>query len=520
MTETAATATPPASSPDAPSPTPPRRALAIAVGFAFGAFLFERLSNQNVFDPDGYHQMALFREWLRSGSLPVRDPFAFTHTIVPAVQHEWGAGAVLYALATTLGAPGIMAARWLLSAAAALIATVTALRRAPAMVAAFCAPVAILLGQVAFTTLRAGLYTMLLLAVLLAAIDRDRDDARAGRFCLIYLPVVALWINLHAGWVVGVGAVALHAIEQALRRRPVRHLLLALSSTPLLMAATPYGRNYFIGWWRSITFPRDQIGEWAPLWHSPYVLGLGAFGFALLFLGYALVRRGPRALPGLSFVLVAALAALRHERHVALFALAWFCAVPGYLAATQLGALIEEGSARRRVARLLIIVSGLAGAGFLAVALPRHPFELRLPAQQSDLQRELVVYPAGAVEYLRVVQFRGRVVTSFLNGGFVIWKLHPAVRVSFDGRYEVAYAAKVLDEDRTLHGARGGWREILAGYAPDAVLVRRDEPLAAALPGGSGLERAYRDGAYEIWARPALGLPITTRTGAIATSFP
>src|SRR6202142_3532806 len=176
MTVTAEAATPPAPSPDAPLPKPPRRALAIAVGFAFGAFLFERLSNQNVFDPDGYHQMALFREWLRSGSLPVRDPFAFTHTIVPAVQHEWGAGAILYALATTLGAPGIMAARWLLSAAAALIATVSALRRAPAMVAAFCAPAAALLGQVAFTTIRAGLYTMLLLAVLLAAIDRDRDE--------------------------------------------------------------------------------------------------------------------------------------------------------------------------------------------------------------------------------------------------------------------------------------------------------------------------------------------------------
>jgi hypothetical protein len=267
------------------------------------------------------------------------------------------------------------------------------------------------------------------------------------------------------------------------------------------MASTPYGRNYFTGWWRSITFPRDQIGEWAPLFRSPYVIGLAAFGFALLFVLYALGRRGPRALPGLPFVLAAALAAWRHERHVALFGLAWFCAVPGYLAATPLGALIDDWSARPRARRLLIVVSTAAAVGFLVVAVPHHPFRLRIPAQGSDLATEAVVYPAGAVDYLRDTKFRGRVVTSFLNGGFVIWKLHPAVRVSFDGRYEVAYAPEVR-------------------YKPDAILVRRDEPLAAALPDRLDLGRVYRDDAYEVWARPTLDLPVTTRTGPIPTSFP
>jgi hypothetical protein len=168
----------------------------------------------------------------------------------------------------------------------------------------------------------------------------------------------------------------------------------------------------------------------------------------------------------------------------------------------------------------LIAASGAAGVAFLIVAAPHRPFHLRLPAQGSDLKTELAVYPAGAVDYLRATQLKGRVVTSFLNGGFVIWKLYPAMRVSFDGRYEAAYGPEVLGEDLTLHRARAGWREILARYAPDAVLVRRDEPLAAALPGDSGLARVYRDDAYEVWARPALGLPIATHPGPIAIAFP
>ncbi|HEY4395445.1 MAG TPA: hypothetical protein VGP64_15345 [Polyangia bacterium] len=498
-----------------------RRALSLALAWFLGAFFFERLSTLTAFDPDGFHEMALFREWLRTGTLPLHDTFAFTPTIFPAVNHEWGAGALLYGLAEGVGAPGIMVWRWLVSVAVAVVATRTALRRAPPVVVAFCAPIAILLGQPGFTTIRAGLYTMLFLALLLLAIDRDRDDPRAGRFLALYLPVVTLWINLHGGWIVGVGALALHAFEQGLRRRPIRHLVAALAATPFLMVLTPYGRGYYAGWWRTITFPPGEISEWAPLYHSPYVIGLTAFGMALLFLLYALARRGPRALSGLAFVVVAAWQALRHERHVALFALAWFCAAPGYLAATPIGELLEAAVARRRVARTLAVVSGALGLALCAVALPRHPLRLRLPAQGSELGVAAVVYPAGAVSYLADHGFRGKVVTSFLNGGFVIWKLHPAVRVSFDGRYAVAYLPEVLREDRTLHKARPGWREVLARYAPDAVLAARDEPLDGALPDDTGLLRVYRDDAYDVWARPALGLPAVDRTGAaIASPFP
>jgi hypothetical protein len=497
------------------------RWLPVALAFGLGALLFERISDQSFFDPDGFHQMALFREWLRTGALPHADTFAFTHTIVPAVQHEWGAGAVLYFLATRLGAGGVMAARWLLSTAIAVIATRTASRRAGAATVAFCAPVAVVLAAVAFTTIRAGLYTMLFLAVLLGEIDRDREQPRPLRFLLIWVPIAGLWVNLHGGWVVGAIALGLHAVEQLLRHRPWRHLAAGLAAVPIWMALTPYGRDYFAGWARSITFPRAAIAEWEPLYRSPYVLGLAAFGLALLLLAYAVARRGWRQVPGLPFVLAAGWAAWQHERHVALFALAWFCAVPGYLAATPLGEMLESALDRRRVGALVALAASGAGVGLLAVALPRHPFTLRLPAQGSDLGAVPVVYPAGATGYLAAAGFRGRLVTSFVNGGFVIWKLHPAARVSFDGRYEVAYAPEVLDEDRTIHRARAGWQEILARYAPDAVLVERDEPLARALPGTTALTRVYRDDAYEVWARPGLGLPARDASGApVPAPFP
>lgn len=60
----------------------------------------------NVVDPDLWHQMALIRESIRLGYIPLKDQFSYTPTVFPSVQHEWGAGAIAYFLATRFGAPG------------------------------------------------------------------------------------------------------------------------------------------------------------------------------------------------------------------------------------------------------------------------------------------------------------------------------------------------------------------------------------------------------------------------------
>ena len=102
-----------------------------------------------------------------------------------------------------------------------MVAARLALRRASPVVVAFCAPLAITLADIGFTTIRAGVYTLLLVAIFLTLVNDDRIEPRPARFLLSYVALVILWINLHGGWVVGVVAVACHALEQALRRRPI-----------------------------------------------------------------------------------------------------------------------------------------------------------------------------------------------------------------------------------------------------------------------------------------------------------
>src|SRR5271170_6337395 len=68
-------------------------------------------------DPDMWHEMALFRQTLIEGGVPREDRFAYTPTVSPSIHHEWGAGAIFYAVATTFGATGIIVFKFALVAA-------------------------------------------------------------------------------------------------------------------------------------------------------------------------------------------------------------------------------------------------------------------------------------------------------------------------------------------------------------------------------------------------------------------
>ena len=97
--------------------------------------------------------------------------------------------------------------------------------------------------------------------------------------------------------------------------------------------------------------------------------------------------------------------------------------------------------------------------------------------------------------------------TPFDWGGYVSWKLFPAVKVSLDGRYEVAYPAWLEDESYRFYVAEDGWRDVLTKYPTDLVLAPTALPIAHSLASAGDWRRVYGDGIFELFARPGLRLP-------------
>jgi hypothetical protein len=116
-----------------------------------------------------------------------------------------------------------------------------------------------------------------------------------------------------------------------------------------------------------------------------------------------------------------------------------------------------------------------------------------------------MVYPVGAVQFLKSQDFHGNVLTPFASGAYVSWMCYPQIRVSIDGRYEVAYRDDVLPKHDLFYSAKPSWESVLSEFKADAILIQVSSP-AYPLLGTPGTKtetwkRIYEDQTFALFAR-------------------
>jgi hypothetical protein len=479
--------------------------------------LLWKLSTLRVVDLDVFHEMALFRAALAKGSLPLRDPFAYTPTVFPMVHHEWGMGAILWALweRAGWGPMCVSVLRYALLAILLVVAWSCVRRRgADAFAVAIAGTVALQLVILGLSPVRAQLFTIVLVAALLFLLDLDRSGARW--WIPPWLLLCALWVNVHGGYVVGMGVVAATMADRAWaagRLRPpwgdLRRPGLVLLAMCGLLFLTPYGWHYPPYLLRALTLRRPLIGEWLPLWDArqrPELLWM--FAVSVLLVAYAIWKSGVR--PGGGFVLLAllAIAALLSARHLPLYAIAFFAWLAPALTGTELVTLLTRWWERwpSAIAAVALLLAGLAGW----TTISRRAWEPIVNERPGGGQ---LVYPVRAVDHLAACGFSGNLLTTYEDGSYVLWRLGPNVKVSIDSRFEAAYPPGLLQEHLRFFSAQPGWQDLLVRYPADAVLVPRPAPVAAELEASPNTRdawpRVYQDATYAIHLRrgvfPAYG---------------
>ncbi len=230
----------------------------------------ERLLN----DPDTYLHIATGRWIWAHGAVPAADPFSHSLGGAPWTAHEWLAQLIIAGAHGVLGWAGVVAL-----AALGVAASVALLMRA---LERFAAP-RLALGATALSfylmashlTARPHALAMPILVGWAAALIRARAEARAPSLYL--LPLMALWANLHGGFVAGLGLAGALAAEAVLtaesghaRRAAVLGWGRFVLGAALASLLTPHG---IAGWWfpfklMSFHFALDFVSEW----HAP-VLG-------------------------------------------------------------------------------------------------------------------------------------------------------------------------------------------------------------------------------------------------------
>jgi hypothetical protein len=214
------------------------------------------------------------------------------------------------------------------------------------------------------------------------------------------------------------------------------------------------------------------------------------------------------------FLIAAAYAAARHRRHLSIYGVAWACFVPALLNPTGLGEMLRRALAPHT--RRMAVAAAVAVAVGLAAYVQHQPWKVRLPANPGD--HDILLYPVGAVHYLRAHDFSGNLVTPFEVGAYVSWELFPRTLVSLDGRYEVAYDPRLLDRHTSFFNADPGWQQLLRDYPADAVLTRTDARIVEPLGRLSGWTSVYRDDVYQVFVRGRPGMPHEDHRGDTLTN--
>ena len=511
-------------------------------------------------DPDTCWLLALGRYMYESGHLPATDVFSwsFADTGRRFIQYQWLSELVFY-WATR---PAELLSLLMLTAVALVTAFLSlplniAVRRRADLIAAFGVCLLVFASASFHTLVRPEIFSFFFLAISLQVFHHARTAAFRNLpifpFTLILVPVMALWANMHTGFIGGVSMTLAGFIGTIIGLLLARRLVPADKHPELNIDTQP-------------AFFKQMAMAFVA---STLATLINPFGFAL----WAYI-------PDLFFNPINRM--IQELKPVTLFSAESIIFYPFYLlsliATIQLIVRIRRAIAAHRagkltrgeivelsIATLVIVIATICGikarrlitfsvlfiAGEIFALMGLDRLKEKEPEEKSELSlRRLIdqhvldlwraggpfepailafcamaavslctsrfvtpTLPAGtstptgfkppvkAIAWLKALPddaasgqkvWPRRMLNDQQYGDMVIWDLRARPKVFFDTRFDM-YGQQLVENAQTMLQALNGWESLMERYDFDCVFVRADSPLAAALKSNMKWEIVYKD---------------------------
>jgi hypothetical protein len=456
------------------------------------------MAARNVIDPDVWWHLRTGQYIAEHKAVPHTDPFSYTRAGQRWLTHEWLTELGMYELQRHAGFSSLIL---LFAAVTAIAFFVLYLRCDPSPYLAGIATLCAAWATAPLWGVRPQILSLLLTSLWLLILERSE---RTPNLLWWTLPLTLLWVNLHAGFALGLVLSALFLAADfiepyfGLAPEPPARLAraaLILFLDLLLVPLNPNGLRMFsypIETLRS-TAMQNYIAEWAsPNFHRPeywpFLLIILAT-FAALCWSKIPIR--PR---DLILLLVGLYASLVSIRMIPLFIL---IAVP--LVTRRLGDWPRtRRDSRNHLRTSLNAVIVLAMAIFASVRLAE--------VIRNQPQAEARDFPTRAVAFLQQHPPTGHIFNHYDWGGYFIWKLYPRTLVFIDGRADL-YGPELLHDFADAYQLKRSWQQILQRWHIDTVILPPDSALAVGLESAPDWTVSYRDSQAIILTRPKATLP-------------
>jgi len=454
---------------------------AMVAGAVLGTF---EIANTSI----GWH-LASGRWILDHGSFLRADPFSFTSTGAPWVDHEWLFQIGVATVESVGGTTALGVLRALTVAALALLLLVISVRSGLSPAAALLLSMLCIAGARSRFFVRPELVTLLVVpAIVWLFLSRGRRRTQSWLIPLAVLTVVGA--NAHGGVLVAplllAGILAAETAQMIFVRQWSRQTfssgIAGITTAVLALLVNPYG-------WRLLAVPVrlahlvDQPFIPNPEWLSPVFSQAPFLYLAIAAALVLLALRERRADRWILFVMAAVLA-LRHIRNVGLFFVLLPAVVAPALASWR--ALTVSGDDHDRPYPRTNLLATVA-AILLAVSIAAAPW----PRFGFGFAEDY--YPTGACSFLDAEGLPStRLYNDVRFGGYLIDRYFPPRQVFQDDRNEIheTLLREIWEIFETSDVA--GWFALLARSDVDAALLRYHPPIRVTNPDGDDLgERGF-----------------------------
>ncbi len=452
-------------------------------------------------DYDFWHRLAVGSIFFQTGHVFKHDIFSYLPTKDLWIDHEWASGVVFYFLTSRLGDAGIFILKaFIIFAIFVLIIKIHKLQTNKDIPGTF---YFLLLGFSLLpgiaNLIRCQMFTYLFFTLWLYALERIKLGE--NKFIWIFPVTMLFWVNMHGGFLAGIGLIIIYTIGELLNRN---HYLKYLGALALIIPVTlinPYGYELWKYIIEASLMPRPYIPEWDSIsMAGPFhVIGgmnvhvlAGFMIFALLTILTGIRLLGQKEKPDWTrIILFTSLLyiGIRHQRHIEFLVLA----VAGlfYHQYVNLFAPIQIFIKNNLTDKTYKIWTSIKyGFGYVILLVTLITI---MPQLSSRITVNPNVYPVGSLEFIKLNNISGNLATTYNWGSYALWKLYPQCKILVDGRYEQVYPDDIYDMAIRFSEKKGDWQEILRNYPADILILSKATYSPSDVEGFKDWRLVYQD---------------------------
>lgn len=437
-----------------------KREFLLLILFIFIILICQTLT-YNTIDMDYWARLLQGNAFWELGHILKTDPFSYTQTHV-WLDHEWGSSVIFSFIQNNFGFNGILLFRTILTTTIfALIFAIIKLQTeknssflniAYSLFAIFAMPTIIQSG------LRCHFFTFLFFTLFIFILELVRK--KNNNKLLIILPIIMLfWSNIHGGCVSGLGLLGIYTIGEFLNKKEYKKYLLTLLCCLAVMFINPYGIDYVKFIFMATTMHRPFVTEWiSPFAHpnTNFMLEfkiLYAINFALILLNLKKLKTDFTRI----FILTAcAYLSFKYVKNTPFFIIVSFIFLYEYLTAFFTTKMPQKTN---KILTLVLVFSSLFFIGKDAIGSLKYSF--------------LTEQPLRIVEFIKINNLKGKIISPFDMGSYIAYKLYPDILIYMDGRYEEVYYKETKDNLDDFFNVNDNWEKVLETN-PDYIIVPTD----------------------------------------------